>query len=178
MRPTKTHSPKRKRPASQRPIRRLTSKAGDAAQKLALLTLLGFGVARFGGPNPDRRHYAGASVRHRCGRRTRLRRQTSSRRRSERHRWADPCVCTQRSFPAGSIMAGVRGAYNAIQVDSRAMGRSLYHGRGAGPMPTGMAVVSDIIELCAVACSRSTAGGRLPRRSRAIEDVEPQPARR
>ncbi len=50
--------------------------------------------------------------------------------------------------PKDDILAGVRGSYNAVLVESRAMGRSLYHGRGAGPMPTGMAVVSDIIELC------------------------------
>ncbi len=50
--------------------------------------------------------------------------------------------------PKEHILATVRGSYNAVLVESRAMGRSLYHGRGAGPMPTGMAVVSDIIELC------------------------------
>jgi homoserine dehydrogenase len=36
--------------------------------------------------------------------------------------------------------------YNAVLVESEALGRSLYYGPGAGMMPTGMAVVSDIIE--------------------------------
>lgn len=50
--------------------------------------------------------------------------------------------------PEWNLLAGVRGAYNAVLVHSEALGRSLYYGRGAGMMPTGMAVVSDIIEVC------------------------------
>jgi homoserine dehydrogenase len=51
-------------------------------------------------------------------------------------------------LPANSVLAGVHGTYNAVLVESRALGRSLYYGRGAGMMPTGTAVVSDIIEVC------------------------------
>jgi homoserine dehydrogenase len=50
--------------------------------------------------------------------------------------------------PDTSVLAGVHGPYNAVLVDSAALGRSLYYGQGAGMMPTGMAVVSDIIEVC------------------------------
>jgi homoserine dehydrogenase len=50
--------------------------------------------------------------------------------------------------PRDHIVAGVHGAYNAVLVESDALGRSLYYGPGAGMMPTGMAVVSDIIEAC------------------------------
>jgi homoserine dehydrogenase len=35
-----------------------------------------------------------------------------------------------------------------VLVESRALGRSLYYGRGAGMMPTGTAVVSDLVEVC------------------------------
>ncbi len=49
--------------------------------------------------------------------------------------------------PKTHVLAGVHGSYNACLVESRALGRSLYYGRGAGPMPTGVAVVSDIIEV-------------------------------
>lgn len=49
--------------------------------------------------------------------------------------------------PRGHVLAGVTGAYNAVLVESRALGRSLYYGRGAGMMPTAVAVVSDILEL-------------------------------
>lgn len=50
--------------------------------------------------------------------------------------------------PRGSLLSDVRGSYNALLVESRALGRSMYYGRGAGMMPTGTAVVSDIIEVC------------------------------
>jgi homoserine dehydrogenase len=50
--------------------------------------------------------------------------------------------------PDDHVLAGVHGAYNAVAVQSRALGRSLYYGQGAGMMPTGVAVVSDIIEVC------------------------------
>jgi homoserine dehydrogenase len=44
-------------------------------------------------------------------------------------------------------LAQVRGAYNAIQVVGDAVGDTLYYGRGAGQMPTASAVVADIIDL-------------------------------
>lgn len=50
--------------------------------------------------------------------------------------------------PRGSLLSDVRGTYNAVLVESHALGRSMYYGRGAGMMPTGTAVVSDIIEVC------------------------------
>jgi homoserine dehydrogenase len=49
--------------------------------------------------------------------------------------------------PAGSLLAGVRGAMNAVVIDSEALGPSMLYGQGAGAMPTGSAVVSDIIDL-------------------------------
>ncbi len=50
--------------------------------------------------------------------------------------------------PFSNVLAGVHGSYNAVLVESRALGRSLYYGRGAGMMPTGTAVVSDLVEVC------------------------------
>ncbi len=50
-------------------------------------------------------------------------------------------------IPAGSLLAGVRGAMNAVLIESEALGPSLLYGQGAGAMPTGSAVVSDIIDL-------------------------------
>jgi homoserine dehydrogenase len=46
------------------------------------------------------------------------------------------------------VLAGVHGSYNAVLVHSAALGRSLYYGRGAGMMPTGVSVVSDLVEVC------------------------------
>jgi homoserine dehydrogenase len=50
--------------------------------------------------------------------------------------------------PRDHILAGVHGSYNAVAVSSRALGESMYYGKGAGMMPTGVAVVSDVIEVC------------------------------
>jgi len=50
-------------------------------------------------------------------------------------------------IPAGSLLAGVRGAMNAVVLRSEALGPSMLYGQGAGAMPTGSAVVSDIIDL-------------------------------
>ncbi|HEY8376906.1 MAG TPA: homoserine dehydrogenase, partial [Nannocystis sp.] len=49
--------------------------------------------------------------------------------------------------PHGHVLAGVHEAYNAVLVTSDALGQSLYYGRGAGMMPTAVAVVSDILEV-------------------------------
>ena len=59
-----------------------------------------------------------------------------------------PCLRVHPTMvPRGHVLAGVTGAYNAVLVESRALGRSLYYGRGAGMMPTAVSVVSDLIEL-------------------------------
>jgi homoserine dehydrogenase len=50
-------------------------------------------------------------------------------------------------IPLGSLLAGVRGAMNAVVLHSEALGPSMLYGQGAGAMPTGSAVVSDIIDL-------------------------------
>jgi homoserine dehydrogenase len=44
-------------------------------------------------------------------------------------------------------LAQVRSAYNAIQVVGDAVGDTLYYGPGAGQMPTASAVVADVIDL-------------------------------
>jgi homoserine dehydrogenase len=63
-------------------------------------------------------------------------------------------------IPAGSLLAGVRGAMNAVVLQSEALGPSMLYGQGAGAMPTGSAVVSDIIDLTRNILSGSP--GRVP----------------
>jgi homoserine dehydrogenase len=46
-----------------------------------------------------------------------------------------------------SLLAQVRGAYNAVRVEGDAVGDTLYYGPGAGQMPTASAVVADLIDL-------------------------------
>src|SRR5262245_19819989 len=50
--------------------------------------------------------------------------------------------------PEQSPLAEVRGGFNAVLLRSAALGRSLYSGLGAGAMPTGSAVVADVIDIC------------------------------
>ncbi len=45
------------------------------------------------------------------------------------------------------LIATVRGVYNAIYVVGDAVGDTLFYGRGAGQMPTGSAVVSDLLAI-------------------------------
>lgn len=69
-------------------------------------------------------------------------------------------VCSARQMEAGlilsvrpaliqqsTILAGVTGAYNAVWVKGQFGGDTFYYGRGAGPNPTGVAVVSDLMRV-------------------------------
>ncbi|MBE0658910.1 MAG: homoserine dehydrogenase [Bryobacteraceae bacterium] len=48
-------------------------------------------------------------------------------------------------IPLNTIMAGVQGAYNAVWVKGDFGADTFYYGRGAGALPTGVAVVSDLM---------------------------------
>lgn len=50
-------------------------------------------------------------------------------------------------IPQDYIISKVDGVYNAIYVEGDAVGSTLYYGRGAGDMPTGSAVVADIVDI-------------------------------
>lgn len=63
--------------------------------------------------------------------------------------------------PKNHVLAGVHGPYNACLVRSQGLGRSLYYGQGAGMMPTGVAVLSDIIEIARLLLSQPK-GNPLP----------------
>src|SRR5579871_253531 len=69
-------------------------------------------------------------------------------------------VCAARQTPAGlilsvrpslipqsTILASVRGAYNAVWVSGKYGADTFYYGRGAGSHPTGVAVVSDLMRV-------------------------------
>jgi len=49
--------------------------------------------------------------------------------------------------PVDSLLAHVNGVFNAVMVDAHALGPMVFYGQGAGMMPTAAAVVSDIIEI-------------------------------
>lgn len=50
-------------------------------------------------------------------------------------------------LPEDDLISSVGGVFNAIFVEGDATGEALYYGRGAGEMPTGSAVVSDVVDI-------------------------------
>jgi homoserine dehydrogenase len=50
-------------------------------------------------------------------------------------------------IPGGHLLSMVEGVFNAIYIKGDAVGPALFYGQGAGQMPTGSAVVSDLVEL-------------------------------
>jgi homoserine dehydrogenase len=63
-------------------------------------------------------------------------------------------------LPTSSPVAGVEGVYNAIQLVGDAVNDIVLYGRGAGALPTGSAVVSDVIDVARNLLKGAT--GRVP----------------
>jgi homoserine dehydrogenase len=53
--------------------------------------------------------------------------------------------------PNDHPLAGVRNEFNAIFVKGNAVGELMFYGKGAGPLPTGSAVMGDVIEIARAA---------------------------
>jgi homoserine dehydrogenase len=49
--------------------------------------------------------------------------------------------------PNDHPLAGVKSEFNAIFVKGNAVGELMFYGKGAGPLPTGSAVMGDVIEI-------------------------------
>jgi homoserine dehydrogenase len=117
----------------------------DARSKLAILSALAFGeritpsdifvegIRRITAQDFDYAHQLGHTIRLVC-----------SAQQSERG-----LILSVRPalIPESTILAGVRGAYNAVWVKGQFGGDTFYYGRGAGPNPTGVAVVSDLMRV-------------------------------
>jgi homoserine dehydrogenase len=72
-------------------------------------------------------------------------------------------------LPKDYLISKVEGSFNAVYVEGDATGSTLYYGRGAGDMPTGSAVVSDIVDIARDI--RNNAVGRIPIITRAMKSV-------
>jgi homoserine dehydrogenase len=117
----------------------------DARSKLALLSALAFGeritpsdifvegIRRITAQDFDYAHQLGHTIRLVCAAR-----QTPS-----------GLILSVRPalIPESTILAGVKGAYNAVWVKGHFGADTFYYGRGAGPNPTGVAVVSDLMRV-------------------------------
>jgi homoserine dehydrogenase len=117
----------------------------DARSKLAILAALAFGekitpadifvegIRRISPMDFQYAHQLGHTIRLICGAR-----QTS-----------DGLILSVRPALIGlqTIIAGVQGAYNAVWVKGRFGEDTFYYGRGAGALPTGVAVVSDLMRV-------------------------------
>ena len=73
-------------------------------------------------------------------------------------------------IPKDYLIAKVEGAFNAIYVEGDATGSTLYYGRGAGDLPTGSAVVSDIASIARNI--EKNAIGRIPLMTKTAREVK------
>jgi homoserine dehydrogenase len=64
-------------------------------------------------------------------------------------------------IPERHLLATVHGVFNAVYINGDAVGPTLFYGQGAGQMPTGSAVVSDLVDLGRNILVRAT-GRRVP----------------
>jgi len=75
-------------------------------------------------------------------------------------------------IPISTVLAGVKGAYNAVWVHGKYGEDTFYYGRGAGSRPTGVAVVSDLMRWPGrSAAAVRNACRRSPRASRRIPAI-------
>ncbi|MFC1412146.1 homoserine dehydrogenase [Streptacidiphilus sp. N1-12] len=78
-------------------------------------------------------------------------------------RSADGSSVTARVHPAmiprTHPLASVRGAYNAVFVESEAAGQLMFYGPGAGGAPTASAVLGDLVAVCRNKLAGSTGPG-------------------
>lgn len=81
-------------------------------------------------------------------------------------------------IPSEYLISKVDGVFNAVYVEGDAVGPTLYYGRGAGDMPTGSAVVADIVDIGRNIVSGGVrrvpwiSGGAEKRKIRKMEEIE------
>lgn len=123
----------------------------DAAYKLAILAHLAFGakldvqdIRREGITGLTQRDISAAKTSGHCIKLVASAKRTDS----GYSMWVRP-----EKLPVKHPLAGVNGVNNAVLVKGNAVKELLFYGQGAGEMPTGSAVVSDIIALARAAAT-------------------------
>lgn len=76
-------------------------------------------------------------------------------------------------IPIDSQMAHVNGVFNAFYIEGDEVGATFFYGLGAGMMPTGSAVVGDLVELGRNVLNRMSC--RVPSLSYRLEEIAPIP---
>lgn len=72
-------------------------------------------------------------------------------------------------IPDESLLAKVKGVFNAIQVEGDLVGKVIFYGRGAGPEPTSSAVIADVVNICTdIASGKSSRPAPYPGRRLSI----------
>ncbi len=143
----------------------------DAAYKLAILSTLAF-RARVRDVDVHREGIAGLKARDfryasELGYNIKLM-AVASRRGSSLQARVHPVL-----VPASELIAKVDGVLNAVEIETDLAGRVLFHGAGAGSLPTTSAVVVDLLDVC-----RSIAGKVPPPASLSLdEDLVVRPMR-
>jgi len=142
---------------------------GDTAHKLALLASLSFGTA------PDLEHVRVEGIEHVTPDDIGFAREFGFRIKllGIARRTADGI--DQRVQPAmvraGTPLADVDGAFNAVAADVGLAGHFFFEGRGAGEMPTASAVLADLVDI-----ARGNIGPAFGRPARRLDPLKPATA--
>jgi homoserine dehydrogenase len=67
-------------------------------------------------------------------------------------------------LPSEHLLSSVSGVYNSIFIEADLVGKQLFYGQGAGKLPTGSAVISDIIDIGQrIACGKNVVKSIIPK---------------
>ncbi|MGB9712936.1 MAG: homoserine dehydrogenase [Dissulfurimicrobium sp.] len=77
--------------------------------------------------------------------------------------------------PRDHLLAQVSGAYNAFYLIGDAIGKIMLYGLGAGKMPTGSAVISDIVDIAKSIASGAKNNGLTESRLRTLQPLKRRP---
>ncbi len=75
-------------------------------------------------------------------------------------------------LPRTHPLASVRDAFNAVYVEAEAAGELMFYGRGAGALPTGSAVVGDVIDVARNLLQTARGATESQHRAKAIRPIE------